>query len=286
MNAAAKSSIVTKNVRSYIGTLNNPDLNTKEFLSDFHNLSKAVYTCGQLEIGENGTPHIQFAVHFKNARSIKSIKSLCPRAHFEAVTRDNGIDAYCMKEETRAEGPFEFGTRPTNVSTQQKIDWEKTRKMAEEGKWKEVPAEHYIKYFGNLKKIHHEAAQPYEHNECRGHWLWGPPGTGKTTFARSEFGEDIYIKSQNKWWDGYIGQKVVILDDLDSDCLSHYLKIWADKWPCTGEIKGASVNLCHTHFVVTSNYSIEELFGNKGQTLVEAVRRRFKVTHFNRALNA
>lgn len=46
MNAAAKSSIVTKNVRSYIGTLNNPDLNTKEFLSDFHNLSKAVYTCG------------------------------------------------------------------------------------------------------------------------------------------------------------------------------------------------------------------------------------------------
>ena len=84
MNAAAKSSIVTKNVRSYIGTLNNPDLNTKEFLSDFHNLSKAVYTCGQLEIGENGTPHIQFAVHFKNARSIKSIKSLCPRAHFES----------------------------------------------------------------------------------------------------------------------------------------------------------------------------------------------------------
>lgn len=81
-----------------------------------------------------------------------------------------------------------------------------------------------------------------------------------------------------------MGQKIVILDDLDSDCLSHYLKIWADKWSCTGEIKGGTVQLRHTHFVVTSNYSIEELFANKGSTLIEAIKRRFKVTEFKKWL--
>lgn len=92
----------------------------------------------------------------------------------------------------------------------------------------------------------------------RGIWIWGPPGTGKTTFARTEYAEpsQIYVKAQNKWWDGYTGQKVVVLDDLDSDCLAHYLKIWADKWSFLGEVKGGTVAPVYETFVVTSNYSI------------------------------
>lgn len=101
----------------------------------------------------------------------------------------------------------------------------------------------YIRYYGNLKKVGCEGREPYEHDDVRGHWLWGEPGTGKTTFARTEYGppNEVFIKSQSKWWDGYTGQSVVVLDDLDSDCLTHYLKIWADKWACTGEIKGGTV---------------------------------------------
>jgi len=69
---------------------------------------------------------------------------------------------------------------------------------------------------------------------------------------------------------------------LDSDCLAHYLKIWADKWPCTGEVKGGTVSLMHERFVVTSNFRIEELF-QKDQ-IREAVLRRFKVINFNKNL--
>jgi len=39
-----------------------------------------------------------------------------------AVTRDNGIDVYCMKSESRIEGPYEFGVKP------------KSRQEAEEAK--------------------------------------------------------------------------------------------------------------------------------------------------------
>ena len=34
------------------------------------------------------------------------------RAHFVPVKRDNGASEYCLKEETRLEGPWEFGVKP------------------------------------------------------------------------------------------------------------------------------------------------------------------------------
>jgi len=68
---------------------------------------------------------------------------------------------------------------------------------------------------------------------------------------------------------------------MDSDCLSHLLKIWLDKYPCSGEYKGGKTALRHTKFIITSNYSIEQLFGHKGEELVNAITRRCTVTHFN-----
>lgn len=111
----------------------------------------------------------------------------------------------------------------------------------------------------------------------RGFWFYGVPGAGKSHFAR-ELHPDAFIKSQSKWWDGYNGQEHVILDDLDSDCLGHHLKIWADKWPCSGEVKGGTVPLMYKSFTVTSNYRIDELF--RDHILIAALERRFVCQSF------
>lgn len=41
-----------------------------------------------------------------------ALKKLCKYTHWTPVTKDNGASDYCLKEETRQEGPWEFGKKP------------------------------------------------------------------------------------------------------------------------------------------------------------------------------
>lgn len=123
----------------------------------------------------------------------------------------------------------------------------------------------------------------------RGVWIVGAPGIGKSHCILETYGADnVYLKSQNKWWDGYLGQRVVLIDDFDfagGVVLSHYLKRWSDRYGVTGEVKGSTINLNFEWLVITSNYTIADLFGPDGRenekaaadkrTLVEALERRF-----------
>jgi hypothetical protein len=113
---------------------------------------------------------------------------------------------------------------------------------------------------------------PLQRPTSCGLWIYGPPGTGKTHYALNGW-TNVFMKSQNKWFDGYTGQEVILLDDYDTPMLGHYLKRWMDKWPCYGEVKGGTVALRHTRFIVTSNYTPEQIW-NEDLVLAAAVSRR------------
>ncbi len=215
--------------------------------------------------------------------TLTALKKHCKFAHFELVKINNGADEYCNKEDTRLEGPWEFGIKPArrNLKGDTKRRNEQlmemgTAKAVEEGYIKIEDACKLEKALQLLKLI---SSSPYEHHEVRGEWHYGVAGAGKSHTVRTRY-PDAYIKSQNKWFDGYQGEEVIILEDLDTSTLSHYLKIWADKWSCKGEAKGYTVKLQHRKFVVTSNYSIEELFKDTPTETVNALKRRFEITHY------
>jgi len=136
-----------------------------------------------------------------------------------------------MKEETRLEGPFEFGEKPMQRNS--KTDWDKVRKLAEENKMEEIPSDIYIKYVHNLEHIaNSKMIIPARTSKKECLWLHGKPGCGKTKFATFKWPK-AYKKLQNKWWDGYQGHEAVLLDDLGAENAKHlttHLKLWADPW--------------------------------------------------------
>ena len=287
----------TKQSTRHCFTLNNYTDNDVELLRCFYVECCKYLVCGK-EVGESGTPHLQGFFTLKLKLSMRGVhKALGTSSIALLVASGTSFQAatYCKKgEQTKEEwdslkesGPNyglnfqgeEFGQVP---SPGKRTDLDLLCDAVEEGKSmlevsKIHPASHVRNYRGlaNLQALN---TQPYEHPTVRGIYYWGPPGTGKSHTARSLCPESLCIKAQSKWWDGYAGESHVLLDDLDGNFLGHHLKIWADKCACTGEIKGGVVTLCHTTFIITSNYSINHLWKDD-PVMAAAIKHRFKVTN-------
>ena len=227
-------------IRNALVTWNNPP--TKDWDELVAMLSPA-YMVGQLERGEAGTLHWQFAVQWQNPRSFAAIKKDLPLAHFEEVRSWAAAVTYCQKADTRDSGPWEFGTRPTGGSGKaQAEDWETWYQLAAEGKFKEIPAKIQIKHLGNLERIHRQNLKFIDQTDVRGVWIWGAQSRQEPLCPPSAGSRGLLPKLNNKWWDGYQSQKVVIMEDVDKETvkfLHHHLKIWADRWGSLARPGGA-----------------------------------------------
>lgn len=227
------------------------------------------------EVGESGTPHLQGFATFKSAKRLSALKKVHQTAHWE-VAKGTSLQAadYCKKDGDY----FEKGDTP---SQGKRTDLLEIAEALKTGKSllevSDMAPDTYIRNYRGIANFAALHVKDYEHEDVRGIWLFGPPGTGKSHHARqfaSALG-GLYNKAQNKWWDGYNGEPAVLLDDMDNDALAHYLKIWSDKYSCTGEVKGGTVKLRHKYFIVTSNYPIDSLFEDKGGVMCTAIKRRF-----------
>ena len=138
-----------------------------------------------------------------------------------------------------------------------------------------------MSYFDQLLAASHENKRYQDDLKAKNLWIVGPPGTGKSRLVWDyceEQGLSVYVKLQNKWWDGYNKQKVVLIDDAGDNLkvLAFLMKNWADRYPFSAEVKGGTrmINGADFYFVVTSNYHISDIFN---ATDAEAIERRFDV---------
>ena len=238
----------------------------------------------QLEEGKDGTPHYQGYAEFDSPKRLTALKKINARAHWEKRTSTpTKAIAYTQKKDTRVDGPWTIGVKGPGQGHRSDLDLV-ADEVAGGATMRQIARDHpstYVQWGRGLTNLSTVLAEPYEHDTVRGEWFWGPPGTGKSHTARRD-NPDLFLKSQSKWFDGYDGEPVILIDDLDKlggDKLGHYLKIWADKYACTAEIKGATVNLRHRKIIITSNYSPEDLWDGE---MLKAIERRFKVTHFDK----
>ncbi len=117
-------------------------------------------------------------------------------------------------------------------------------------------------------------------DECKGIWLYGETNAGKSQMALEKW-PLAFQKSCNKWWDGYRGQEAVIMDDLGKtagQCLAYHIKRWTDKWPPPGgEVKNGTIPLPFKIFIITSQWSIADMFDCQRNR--DAIKRRCLSVH-------
>ena len=252
----------------------------EDYLKDLFQSLKAVYIVGQLEKGEEtGALHIQFFVNFNKPTRVAAISKVDKTIHAEKVLVNNGADAYCMKTETRVEGPIELGIRP--VKRNNKVDWNRVWENAKQGELEKIPASVRVMNYTKLKAIAKDHMTFKDADHLRGVWIYGAAGSGKSRWVREQaeaLKVKLYPKLCNKWWDGYQGEPLVVMDDLmpEHRVLAQQIKIWSDRYDCILETKGGAAHAAYEWFIVTSQYKPEEIFTGDCRDL-EAIERRFQV---------
>ena len=91
--------------------------------------------------------------------------------------------------------------------------------------------------------------------------LWGPSGTGKSRFVAKRWPKAFWKSPEAKWWDGYAGQEVVVLDDFKDYAMPLVdLQRLLDWYPLWVEVKGRSVPMLAKVYVITANTDPEDWY--------------------------
>lgn len=187
--------------------------------------------------------------------------------------------AYCKKGNKFMEAGKPPMT-PKDKGQVEKNRWAQILIDAKSGNFDAIDPKVQVLQCRNLAFIHQRALGTKKHPDTTTQhiWLWGKTGTGKSRMARDMY-PDMYLKLANKWWDGYLGQDVVLIEDLDAKLnfdLGEHLKRWADRYAFPVETKGGHLSTIRPRvIIVTSNWAPQMIWAEAGY--IEPLLRRFVV---------
>lgn len=259
--------------QKWIFTLNNWTEEHKEHLRGI----ECVYLVFGDEVAPStGTPHLQGVIFFKSLKAHAQVVKLIPGAWVESAKCVDESIAYAKKD-----GKFEeHGVEPMSRKRKGQSEvnrYETAWALAKEGKIEEVDADIRVRLYSTLKKIRMDyLPRLVPLDLLANEWIYGPTGTGKTRGALARY-PGAFLKLATKWWDGYAGEDVVIIDDFDKyhKALGYELKIWGDHNPFIAETKGGSLRIRPSKIIVTSNYQPIEIWDD--HSTWEPVLRRYEL---------
>lgn len=248
--------------KAYCFTLNNYSEDEYENIKRVLG-SECTYGVVGREIGSNGTPHLQGYAIFQRAYRFNTIKDrFFPRCHVEEARSDASTNRkYCTKD-----GSFdEYGVIPDFKGGRDLLAKKFVKYMEPGGPGligfaDEHPSTYYFSGHNLLRNYF--AVQPaISRPDISVKWIWGPPGVGKSREAH-EVMPNAYIKDpRTKWWNGYMFEKEVIIDDFGPGGIDiNHLLRWFDRYKCYVETKGGMMPLCAETFIITSNFHPNELY--------------------------
>jgi len=229
------------------------------------------------ETGEGGYKHWQGYVEMKcHIRDYKKIQQLLGGPAHLAQRRGSKKQAiaYCKKE-GRVQ---EYGIC---VEQGKRTDLESARlKMVEGISQRELADQDFPSWCRNYRAFAQYAAMlKPERRDPFIRVIYGPPGSRKTTYVLNETDGkyDAYWKSPHHlWWDGYSGQKVVVIDEFRSQIPIAELLNMVSPGPHQLNLKGSTVWCKANLFIIVSNYPPEEWYMDADTVTKQALFRRIK----------
>lgn len=221
------------------------------------------YCIYQLEMSDTGRLHYQGYADFKNPITRGGIQKLegMETAHLEPRRgTDDQARNYCLKEDTRVDGPFEFGQF---VASGQRTDCEAVHKY-----WEDHPeATSYDMYQkfprygfyhgGNLERIEKwkEERKPPRKFKTKVTFLYGESGCGKTRWAEAYTADKKTFSKEpdSKWFDGYRGEEITIIDDFKGEINYTKMLRLMDRYACKVEVKGGTKEFVSKEIVLTAS---------------------------------
>lgn len=250
-----------------------------------------------------GTKHLQGYIHLLKRLSLYQLKTLLGPipAFYMAKKNDLANYRYCSKSnnfyyyETSLGGTFTENSKkslPTKgLSKKQRM--EIAYDLAKQERFDEIDKDLLILHGKTLRSLKMENIEVednlfYDQGEknyfhCHNLWLWGETGTGKSFFItyfkyginkwwerrckrlnQPYFPLRIFNHQKSKWWCGYMGEEIVVINEVNPTFCSWYaneIKEWVDQYPFNAEVKGSNLGKIRPlFFIFTSNYNLDECF--------------------------
>lgn len=197
---------------------------------------------------DTGRQHYQGFVILKSPQRLNAAKTIIgasKECHLEKKrgSRDQARD-YCHKECSKEAPAFEWGQFDANTM--------ESLFKKPLGELKSDYPEFYCRYYRGLERLQPKGPK---WRDVQVHVLWGESGSGKTRQVMEL--DDVYkIDPPYKWWDGYEGESILLIDDFqEGDIPNGELKHLLDGYRHRLETKGSHLWALWTKIYITSNYN-------------------------------
>ncbi len=239
------------------------------------------YVCWGTEVcPKTKKKHYQGWIQVDKKKRLGGMKKLCQskKIHLESCRgTENENEKYCKKDN-------KYSSAGKFLTQGKRTDLDNLKIIIDEGGTLEDIAKadfkHFITYnrgFQVYKKIVDQRLRKGFRKVNVIH-IHGKTGTGKTRKAMEDTENDVY-KIQGKalqWWDGYDGEKTLLIDEYDNDIALTELLGILDGYQLRLPIKGSFTYANWTKVFITSN--IKKLHINAKPEHRQALKRRINST--------